>query len=59
MVDPSTSRSSQVMCMSAIKTKMIEKIAREVMKGKYNSPIWINNFRLKKETIECNEKLIA
>ena len=43
IVDPYTSRSAQVAGAAAIKTKMTEKNAREVIRAKYKSPIQLKN----------------
>ena len=47
-VDPSTSRSAQVACAAAIKTKNPEKTAREITRDKQKSPIRVKNAKEKR-----------
>ena len=58
MVDPSTSRSEQVVFVVAIKKKITDKTAREVMRDKYKRPIPVKGFKGQEEPLKALTKFM-
>ena len=46
-------------CVAAIKTKMTDKTAKEVMKAKYKGPIRVKKYKVKEEIFKAMTNLIV
>ena len=58
MVDPSNSRSSQVECTTAIKTRYDRKTAIYFMRARYKGPIWVGYWMGKEGLLKAATKFM-
>ena len=59
MFDPYTSRSARVVCLEAIKQKMVDKTARQVMRDKYMGPIRVEIFKRQENLLKSATKFMV